>query len=109
MRTLIWDLKLALSVIGINRVSSVMKRESMIKSNHPKEPFSYLWFIGVNPLRQNKGIGSAFIQEVIKECENKRRPIYLETSMQKNLPFYKKFGFEIFQSLIFELYALSAS
>jgi GNAT superfamily N-acetyltransferase len=98
-RMLLWDLKLALSAIGIDRVSAVLKREAMIKSNHPKESIACLWFIGVNPQLQGKGVGSAFIQEVIKECEQKKRPIYLETSMEKNLPFYKKFGFEIFQSL----------
>ena len=98
-RTMLWDLKLALSVIGLDRVNAVLKREAMIKSNHPKEPIAYLWFIGVNPKLHGKGIGSAFIQEVISECERKKRPIYLETSMEKNLPFYKKFGFEIFQSL----------
>ena len=99
LRTILWDVKLALSVIGIARVRTVLKREAMIKSNHPKDSFAYLWFIGVNPVRQNKGIGSAFIQEVIETCERKGRPIYLETSTQKNIPFYKKFGFEIFQSL----------
>jgi ribosomal protein S18 acetylase RimI-like enzyme len=98
-RTLLWDLKLALSVIGLDRVSAVLKRESMIKSNHPKSSIAYLWFIGVNPELQNKGIGSSFIREVIAECERKKRPIYLETSMERNIPFYKKFGFEIFQSL----------
>lgn len=93
LRTLLWDVKLALSVIGINRVRAVLKREAMIKSKHPKEPFSYLWFIGVNPQHQNKGIGSAFIRDVINECERKKRPIYLETSTEKNLPFYGRFGF----------------
>jgi hypothetical protein len=78
LRTILWDVKLALSVIGIDRVNTVLKRESMIKNNHPKDSFAYLWFA---------------------ECERKRRPIYLETSTQKNIPFYKKFGFEIFQSL----------
>lgn len=107
-RTLLWDLKLALSVIGLDRVNAVLKREAMIRSNHPKEPIAYLWFIGVNPQFHGKGIGSAFLQEVIKECERKKRPIYLETSMEKNLPFYKKFGFEIFQSLqlTYNLYQL---
>jgi len=98
-RTLLWDLKLALSVIGLDRVNAVLKRESMIKSNHPNSSIAYLWFIGVNPKLQNKGIGSSFIREVIAECERKKRPIYLETSMERNIPFYKKFGFEIFQSL----------
>lgn len=54
-RTLLWDLKLALSVIGIYRLSAVLKREAMIKSNHPKEPIAYLWFIGVNPQLHRKG------------------------------------------------------
>lgn len=98
-RTLIWDLKLALSVIGIGSVIAVLKREAMIKSNHPREPFAYLWFIGVNPQVQGKGVGSALMQGVIRECEQNKRPIYLETSMQRNLPFYEKLGFEIFSSL----------
>src|SRR5688500_17316709 len=42
LRTVLWDLKLYLSVIGLNSVSSVLKRESMIKNHHPKEPFAYL-------------------------------------------------------------------
>ena len=99
IRTILWDLKLALSVVGLNRVSAVLKRESMIKNHHPKELFAYLWFIGVNPSNQNRGIGSAFIKEVIDKCEKERRPIYLETSVERNLSFYQKFGFEIFQSL----------
>ena len=98
-RALLWDLKLALSVIGLDRVSTVLKREAVIKANHPKNPFAYLWFIGVNPQLQGKGVGSTFIQELIQECERKKRPIYLETSTERNLPFYKKFGFEIFKSL----------
>jgi ribosomal protein S18 acetylase RimI-like enzyme len=98
-RALLWNLKLALSVIGIGSISAVLKREALIKSNHPKEPIAYLWFIRVKPQLQRKGLGSAFIKEVICECERKKRPVYLETSMEKNLAFYKKFGFEIFQSL----------
>jgi ribosomal protein S18 acetylase RimI-like enzyme len=99
LRTILWDLKLAFSVIGLNRVSAVLKRETLLKSHHPKNPFAYLWFIGVNPSNQNRGIGSAFIHEVEQEYERKDCPIYLETSTEKNIPFYQKFGFEIFQSL----------
>lgn len=106
-RTLLWDFKLALSVIGFTRVTEVLKREAMIKLNHPREPFAYLWFIGVNPEVQGKGVGSSLVQGLIREYENKR-PIYLETSMQRNLPFYEKLGFEIFSSmqLTYTLYQL---
>lgn len=97
--TLFWDLKLVLTVIGLDRASKVLKREALIKSNHPKGPIAHLWFLGVHPQHQGKGIGSAFMWKVIKECEEKKRPIHLKTSMEKNLPFYKKLGFEIFRSL----------
>jgi ribosomal protein S18 acetylase RimI-like enzyme len=99
IRTIIWDAKLAISVIGLSRINAVLKRESEIKSFHPQEPICYLWFIGVNPHQQHKGIGSIFIREVIEECERKKRSIYLETSVVQNLSWYQKFGFEIFHSL----------
>ncbi len=99
LKTILWDLALAISVIGVNRVTKIMKRESDIKKHHPKEPFAYLWFLGVDPGMQGNGIGSEFLTEIIKECEKKKRSIYLETSMENNIPFYRKFGFEIFESL----------
>lgn len=108
LNSILWDAQLATSVIGLNRVGPILKREALIKSHHPKEPICYLWFIGVNPDVQNRGLGSAFIKDIIQECERKNRPIYLETSVEKNLPWYKKFGFEIFQSLdlTYKLYLL---
>lgn len=108
LNALLWDAKLALTVIGLNRISSVLGREAMIKSFHPKEPFSYLWFIGVIPELQNKGKGSLLLNEIIQESEQNKRPIYLETSVDRNLPWYKKHGFEIFQSLelTYKLYML---
>jgi ribosomal protein S18 acetylase RimI-like enzyme len=99
IRTLWWDVKLALSVIGLDRVGAVLKRDAMIKANHPKEPIAYLWFLGVDQSVQGKGVGTALMHEVIAKCEQDKRPIYLETSMLRNLPFYKKLGFEIFQTL----------
>jgi hypothetical protein len=43
LRTILWDDMLALSVNGIDRVNTVLKRESMIKNNHPKDSYAYLW------------------------------------------------------------------
>lgn len=99
LKALLWDAKLALSVIGLNRVGTVLGRETKIKSFHPKEPFSYLWFIGVTPELQNKGKGSLLLDEIIQESQRSKRPIYLETSVERNLPWYQNHGFEIFHSL----------
>lgn len=101
LNAILWDAKLALSVIGLGRVGQVLSRESKIKSLHPKEQFSYLWFIGVPPEFQNKGKGGQLLEEIIHESGTQGRPVYLETSVDRNLPWYKKHGFEIFQTLEF--------
>jgi|APTNR8051073442_1049403.scaffolds.fasta_scaffold00018_179 ribosomal protein S18 acetylase RimI-like enzyme len=99
LNAILWDAKLALSVIGLTRVSQVLSRESKIKFFHPKGRFTYLWFIGVTPELQNKGKGSQLLQEIISESESQGRPIYLETSVDRNINWYQKFDFEIFQTL----------
>jgi hypothetical protein len=55
LHTLLWDLKLAMRVIGVSRIGAILKREAMIKSNHPKKPFAYLWFIRCEPTSTRKG------------------------------------------------------
>jgi len=97
--SILWDVKLAASVIGLSRVGQVLGRESKIKAFHPKQPFAYLWFIGVIPSAQNHGKGSDLLDELIKRYSAGGRPIYLETSVERNLPWYKKHGFEIFETL----------
>ena len=94
-----WDLKLALSVIGLGRIGKVMGRESKIKARHPMLPFAYLWFIGVKRSFQNQGIGTKLLHEILEIYRAANRPIYLETSVDRNLPWYTKNGFELFESL----------
>lgn len=111
LRSILWDVNLATSAIGLTRVIDVLKRESLIKKNHPDKPFTYLWFIGVDPLAQKRGVGSKLLNEVIDMNAKKRRPIYLETSVSNNLSWYKKFGFEIYHkiNLNYDLYLLRRS
>lgn len=106
--TILWDIKLALKVIGLSRVSKVLGRESKIKAFHPKTPFAYLWFVGVKQESQNRRIGSTLLSELIGRYSSQKRPIYLETSVDRNLPWYKKHGFHIYQTipLSYNLYLL---
>ena len=59
----------------------------------------YLWFIGVDPKHQNSGIGTELLKDIIKDSNLMERPIYLETSTLKNLPWHKNFGFDIYNQL----------
>lgn len=90
------DLKLVLGSIGFNGISKTLKREALLKEVRGSELKTILWFIGVNPTDQHKGLGSNLLQSVIAYSDELRRPIYLETSNSNNLPWYAKFGFEIY-------------
>jgi len=94
----IWDLKLALQGIGVSRISKVLKRESSIESTQPSEPFLYVWFIGVEPENQGKGEGSKLLKSVIDMAEDKKLPVCLETSTERNFKWYENFGFSVYAS-----------
>ena len=94
----IWDLKLALQGIGISRISKVLKRESTIESVQQKEPFLYVWFIGVEPENQGKGEGSKLLKAVLDLAEDRKLPVCLETSTERNFKWYENFGFSVYAS-----------
>lgn len=99
LKSILLDITLILSAVGVKNIKKTLAREAMINKLHPKEPMYYLWFIGVEPEHQNQGIGSILLDDIIEDSEHKQRPIYLETSTIKNLPWYKKFGFHIYNEL----------
>lgn len=96
--TLLLDLKLVLRCVGLKRLPAVLQREARIKKQHPGTPFTYLWFIGVDPAAQGQGRGSALLQRVLRDSMLARRPVYLETSTAANLPLYQRAGFERFHT-----------
>ncbi|MBB6498761.1 GNAT family N-acetyltransferase [Pedobacter cryoconitis] len=108
LKAAVLDLMLLLNCIGINNAGKAMSREGKIKGQYPDEPIYYLWFLGVDLDEQGKGLGSNLLNELINDSEKKQRSIYLETSTLRNIPFYKKFNFSIFQELDFgyKLYML---
>jgi ribosomal protein S18 acetylase RimI-like enzyme len=101
LKSTLLDLKFIFQSIGLSNVKKAISRESEIKKHHPKEPLYYLWFIGVDENEQNKGIGSKLLSEVVEEGRKQNRTVCLETSTVKNLPWYQKFGFEIYKELDF--------
>lgn len=98
-KSVLLDLKLIFSSVGLSNVKKTMDRETKIKRLQPKDPMYYLWFIGVEPDSQNAGTGSVLLSEIIEESKSYKRIICLETSTLKNLPWYQKFGFTIYNEL----------
>jgi hypothetical protein len=101
IKSTLLDVQLLLNAIGLTRAGKALSRESAIKINYPKDPIYYLWFLGVINSDQNKGIGSQLLKEIIIDSQKQHKPIYLETSTIKNIPWYEKFGFSIYNQLDF--------
>lgn len=64
-------------------------------SFHPKAPHWYLPLLGVDPAHQNNGVGSALLRHVTEICDRDFVPAYLESSNPRNIPLYRRHGFEI--------------
>jgi GNAT superfamily N-acetyltransferase len=62
---------------------------------HPREPHWYLPLIGVDPLHQGKGCGSALLQHALILCECNKTLAYLESTNPKNIPLYERHGFAL--------------
>ena len=99
IKSILLDAKLIFSSVGLSNIKKTMHRETTIKKLQPKEPMYYLWFIGVDPDYQSEGIGSRLLEDIIQDSNQRKRSIFLETSTLKNIPWYKKFGFYIYNEL----------
>jgi GNAT superfamily N-acetyltransferase len=62
---------------------------------HPSEPHWYLPLMGVDPLKQGKGFGSALMQHALIQCDLDNKLAYLESSSPRSIPFYERHGFEL--------------
>ena len=62
---------------------------------HPTEPHWYLPLIGVKPAQQGRGLGSARLRPILEQCDAAHLPAYLEATSTRNLPLYRRHGFEV--------------
>lgn len=61
---------------------------------HPTEPVWYLPLIAADPAHQGRGLGTALMEAAIAVIDADGRPAYLESSNPRNIPLYRRFGFE---------------
>ena len=68
---------------------------AQMETYHPSEPCWYLPLIGVDPVCQGRGYGSALLRHALEQCDRDGMPAYLESSNPRNIPLYQRHGFEI--------------
>lgn len=90
-----WDLKLANTTIGWNRVPIILRRQRALRKFHPKEPHIHPLILGVVKAKQGRGIGMQLIREVLQDYSENKLPVIIETTTAENIRLYQKFGFRI--------------
>jgi len=69
-----------------------MRAARAIADRAPRQPFTYLRTLGVDPDFHGRGLGSRLVEQVIGTAPTSL-PVYLETAKEQNLSFYTRHGF----------------
>lgn len=64
-------------------------------------PHWYLALLGTDPDHQGKGYGSAVMAQILERCDDEGVHAFLESSKERNLPFYERHGFAVTGQLTF--------
>lgn len=92
--TVLRHLPMLLRALG-RRATVALRALSHVEQHHPKEPHWYLGVLGTRTEAQGKGVGSALLAPVLRRCDEEGLPAFLESSKDRNIAFYRRFGFEV--------------
>ncbi len=71
---------------------------SALEERHREDapfPHWYLWLLGVEPSRQGRGVGSSLVRRVLGAADDEGIACYLDTTLERNLTFYRRLGFRV--------------
>ena len=71
-----------------------------LERRHPAKPAHwYLAVLGTDPEAQGRGLGSAVLGPVLRQCDEDGVGAYLESSKERNIDFYARHGFRVLEEL----------
>jgi ribosomal protein S18 acetylase RimI-like enzyme len=82
-----------------SRLMAASATYSEIVRAHPREPHWYLAGIGTDPPAQGTGVGTELMRSRLIRCDAAGLPAYLESSKERNVPFYRSHGFAVTREL----------
>jgi ribosomal protein S18 acetylase RimI-like enzyme len=70
-----------------------------IQRRHPKGPYAQLVVLGVDLLAQGRGLAGSLLRSAIVDWDARGVATYLETSKERNISIYQRYGFEVIDVL----------
>jgi ribosomal protein S18 acetylase RimI-like enzyme len=86
---------LTVSWSALRRLAALEAQTALLQREHAPMPHWYLSQIGVEPDLQGRGFGGKLLKPLLARMDAKRVPCYLETSRERNVAFYQRFGFAV--------------
>ena len=78
------------------RIKPIEEHSTMVHREFASGDHWYLQTLGVEPTHQGKGYGSLLMEYMFEKIDTTNPlPVFLETSTEINVKFYKRFGFEV--------------
>jgi len=77
------------------RFASVMGHVAQFRASDMPDPHWYLALIGVAPDMARRGLGGRLLRPVLDRADRTGTPCYLETANARNVPFYRRHGFDV--------------
>ena len=85
-----------LRTTGLARFARLMAIRADMDKHHPLDRrHAYLWFLGVAPSAQGRGVGSALLRAANARLDAERLPAYLETGTERNVALYSRHGYQV--------------
>ncbi len=84
--------------LGPGAVLRLMQLGAKLEGHHRRlcpQPHRYLYFLGVDPPHQRKGLGAELIRPGLGEADRAGQPCYLETTREANVAFYRRLDFSV--------------
>jgi ribosomal protein S18 acetylase RimI-like enzyme len=81
---------------GLARFGRLLAIRADLDRHHPMDRrHAYLWFLGVAPAAQGRGVGSALLRAANARNDAAGLPAYLETGTTRNVALYERHGFKV--------------
>jgi ribosomal protein S18 acetylase RimI-like enzyme len=85
-----------LRATGLARFGRMMAIRTDMDAHHPTDRrHAYLWFLGVSPAVQGRGVGSALLRAANARLDAEGLPAYLETGTTRNVALYERHGYAV--------------
>jgi len=82
------------------RFAAVMGHVAQFRTSDMPAPHWYLALIGVAPEAARRGLGGCLLGPVLARADGTGIPCYLETANARNVPFYRRHGFEVVREAV---------